>query len=68
VVHATAPFYSVLVRVNPSNPASTTDFTCDLCTDLSMPSCVYACPHDAAHRVDPNEFFRSVISLKHDAH
>jgi len=31
--------------------------TCDLCTDLSMPSCVYACPHDAARRVDPTEYF-----------
>jgi len=31
--------------------------TCDLCTDLSTPSCVYACPHDAAKRVDPGTFF-----------
>ena len=31
--------------------------TCDLCADHAEPSCVYACPHDAAHRVDPNEFF-----------
>jgi CRP-like cAMP-binding protein/Fe-S-cluster-containing hydrogenase component 2 len=31
--------------------------TCDLCTDQSMPSCVYACPHDAARRVDPTEYF-----------
>ena len=37
--------------------------TCDLCTDLSMPSCVYACPHDAAKRVDPTEYFtRQFIS------
>ena len=34
--------------------------SCDLCTDLAEPSCVYACPHDAAHRVDPNEFFQWV--------
>jgi peptide/nickel transport system substrate-binding protein len=34
VVHATAPFYSVLIRVNPDDPASTTDFTCDLCTAM----------------------------------
>jgi Fe-S-cluster-containing hydrogenase component 2 len=33
--------------------------TCDLCTDLSVPSCVYACPHDAAKRVDPQTFFTS---------
>ncbi|HTZ36863.1 MAG TPA: ABC transporter substrate-binding protein [Stellaceae bacterium] len=31
-VHAFAPFYSVLVRVNPEDPASTTDIVCDLCT------------------------------------
>jgi CRP-like cAMP-binding protein/Fe-S-cluster-containing hydrogenase component 2 len=31
--------------------------TCDLCTQLSVPSCVYACPHDAAKRVDPQRFF-----------
>jgi len=31
-LHSVAPFYSVLVRVNPDNPSSTTDFVCDLCT------------------------------------
>lgn len=31
--------------------------TCDLCTDLATPSCVYACPHDAAMRVDPTRYF-----------
>lgn len=31
--------------------------TCDLCTGHSEPNCVYACPHDAAHRVDPKTFF-----------
>jgi CRP-like cAMP-binding protein/Fe-S-cluster-containing dehydrogenase component len=32
--------------------------TCDLCTSLgpnSEPSCVYACPHDAAHRMKGTE-------------
>src|SRR5262249_54994941 len=33
-VHAAAPFYSVLIRVNPDNPSSTTDFVCDLCTEM----------------------------------
>ena len=33
--------------------------TCDLCTELKEPSCVYACPHDAAHRVNAREFFIS---------
>lgn len=32
--------------------------SCDLCTEHEEPSCVYACPHDAAHRVEPLEFFR----------
>jgi Fe-S-cluster-containing hydrogenase component 2 len=35
--------------------------SCDLCTQHAEPSCVYACPHDAAHRVDPNEFFRDLV-------
>ena len=38
VLHATAPFYSVLIRVNPDNPASTTDFTCDLCVEMPQPT------------------------------
>jgi CRP-like cAMP-binding protein/Fe-S-cluster-containing hydrogenase component 2 len=30
--------------------------TCDLCADLSgTPSCVYACPHEAAHRLTGRE-------------
>src|SRR5216684_5780912 len=36
-VHTAAPFYSVLIRINPDNPASTTDFVCDLCTGLPQP-------------------------------
>ena len=35
--------------------------SCDLCTDHAEPSCVYACPHDAAHRVEPNVFFQDLI-------
>lgn len=38
--------------------------TCDLCTDLSTPSCVYACPHDAARRVDPTEYFTKQFVAK----
>src|SRR5437588_6733132 len=37
-VHAAAPFYSVLIRVNPENPASTTDFVCDVCSEIPEPS------------------------------
>ena len=31
MVHPTRPFYSLLIRVNPDNPSSPTDFVCDLC-------------------------------------
>jgi peptide/nickel transport system substrate-binding protein len=37
-VHSAAPFYSVLIRVNPENPSSTTDFVCDLCTAMPQPT------------------------------
>ena len=37
-IHATAPYYSVLVRINPDNPGSTTDFTCDLCAAMPQPT------------------------------
>ena len=43
--------------------------SCDLCTEQAEPSCVYACPHDAAHRVEPNEFFRWLgAPLETEAH
>ncbi|MGA8223158.1 MAG: cyclic nucleotide-binding domain-containing protein [Candidatus Acidiferrales bacterium] len=35
--------------------------SCDLCTDYAEPSCVYACPHDAAHRVNPRTFFAGLL-------
>jgi Fe-S-cluster-containing hydrogenase component 2 len=37
--------------------------SCDLCTNHAEPSCVYACPHDAAHRVEPNTFFKQVFEV-----
>ena len=37
-VQGAAPFYSVLIRVNPDNPSSTTDFVCDLCTAMPTPT------------------------------
>jgi peptide/nickel transport system substrate-binding protein len=37
-VHATAPFYSVLLRINPENPSSSTDFVCDLCLEIPKPT------------------------------
>ena len=40
--------------------------TCDLCTQLSTPSCVYSCPHDAAKRVDPQRFFGDAINAQRE--
>ncbi|HYM71891.1 MAG TPA: ABC transporter substrate-binding protein [Stellaceae bacterium] len=37
-MHAVAPFYSVLIRINPQNPSSTTDFVCDLCSEIPKPT------------------------------
>ena len=31
MIHPIRPFYSLLIRENPDNPASPTDFVCDLC-------------------------------------
>jgi len=31
MIHPIRPFYSQLIRINPDNPQSTTDFICDLC-------------------------------------
>jgi peptide/nickel transport system substrate-binding protein len=38
MLHALAPFYSVLMRVNPENPSDTTQFVCDLCTAIPKPT------------------------------
>jgi peptide/nickel transport system substrate-binding protein len=37
-IHAVAPFYSVLIRSNPENPADTTEFVCDVCTAMPAPT------------------------------
>src|SRR6516162_9242849 len=37
-VHSAAPFYSVLIRVDPNNPSTTTDFVCDLCAAVPQPT------------------------------
>jgi peptide/nickel transport system substrate-binding protein len=31
MIHPIRPFYSTLIRVNPANPSSPTDFVCDVC-------------------------------------
>ena len=37
---------------------------CDLCMEQAEPSCVYACPHDAAHRVEPLTFFGGMLGIE----
>ena len=38
-IHPFAQYYSVLARINPSNPGSTTDYVCDLCVgDIPKPT------------------------------
>src|SRR5207247_5484484 len=37
-IHTAAPFYSVLIRINPYNPSSTTDFVCDICAEMPQPT------------------------------
>jgi len=37
-IHSASPYYSVLIRVPPDNPASTTEFVCDLCTEMPKPT------------------------------
>ncbi|HEV2057615.1 MAG TPA: cyclic nucleotide-binding domain-containing protein [Methylomirabilota bacterium] len=38
--------------------------TCDLSADYREPACVYACPHDAAIRVNPTQFFGDKLGLR----
>lgn len=47
-------------RAEPANEGATAAplqaTVCDLCSGWDGPNCVYACPHDAAIRVNPAEF------------
>jgi peptide/nickel transport system substrate-binding protein len=38
LIHPFAPFYSLLIKVNPDNPSSPSDFVCDLCTEMPKPT------------------------------
>ena len=37
-VHSVAPFYSVLIRLDPEHPEDVTKFVCDLCTGMPTPT------------------------------
>lgn len=38
IVHPIAPFYSVLIRPDPQNPADPSTFVCDICTEMPKPT------------------------------
>lgn len=39
MIHPIRPFYNTLIRINPNNPSSTTDFVCDVCVgDVPAPT------------------------------
>jgi peptide/nickel transport system substrate-binding protein len=38
IVHPLAPFYSVLIRPDPDDPADSSKFVCDICTEMPTPT------------------------------
>ncbi|MGH6619285.1 MAG: ABC transporter substrate-binding protein [Alphaproteobacteria bacterium] len=38
MIHPIAPFYSLLIRVNPDNPTATNDYVCDVCETFAKAS------------------------------
>jgi Fe-S-cluster-containing hydrogenase component 2 len=64
------PFPTGATAADPNNPdrrlavVKQKATTCDLCHDLgpnAEPSCVYACPHDAAHRMSGRDLLSLVV-------
>ena len=49
-IHTAAPFYSVLIRIDPNNPSNSTDFVCDLCTAVPAPVLRPSCSTTATRR------------------
>src|ERR1700745_2475468 len=37
-IHSAAPFYSVLIHVDPNDPSVTGPLVCDLCTEMPQPT------------------------------
>ncbi|MEY2562132.1 MAG: hypothetical protein QOH88_325 [Verrucomicrobiota bacterium] len=63
-VKSATPGVPPTVKVEKKKTTTYKANTCDLCTQLSVPSCVYACPHDAAKRVDPQRFFGDALEAQ----
>jgi Fe-S-cluster-containing hydrogenase component 2 len=58
------PVASEPSRTEPAASVRRKAITCDLCAHLDEPACVTACPHDAARRVEPREFFAAEIGRR----
>jgi Fe-S-cluster-containing hydrogenase component 2 len=65
-IKSTTPGVPPKVKIEKKKTTAYKANTCDLCTQLSVPSCVYACPHDAAKRVDPQRFFGDAMEAQAD--
>ncbi len=63
-IKSTTPGVPPKVKIEKKKTTAYKANTCDLCTQLSVPSCVYACPHDAAKRVDPQRFFGDALEAQ----
>jgi Fe-S-cluster-containing hydrogenase component 2/CRP-like cAMP-binding protein len=57
MVEAEAPAAVPAAEPSPAQRAT----VCDLCAGYDGPSCVYACPHDAAIRVEPASFLAEAL-------
>jgi Fe-S-cluster-containing hydrogenase component 2 len=53
---AAAPAAPRTGEASPAEAAKLRATVCDLCSGYDGPNCVYACPHDAAIRVNPIDF------------
>ena len=58
-------FERTLLGAAEVKPVDSRAVVCDMCSSLpsQQPSCVYACPHDAAMRVNAQEFFLQPVPL-----
>jgi Fe-S-cluster-containing hydrogenase component 2 len=58
-------FERTLLGAAEVKPVTQRAVVCDMCSSLpsQQPSCVYACPHDAAMRVNAQEFFLQPVPL-----
>jgi len=61
-VYSGAPFYSVLIRVDPNNPSSTTDFVCDWVTCHAWSVWQTGAEPEPVHWFDWKDYFQLSIT------